>query len=348
MKILKLPHRTADYLCPVNGLCDIYEWKTQSRIPDELIFYCQMGFQVITNKNLIPPKMIFLSSGTLKSQYEFWQDIMGYKIYQSEGKAFTSVMTKIKKLIDNDVPVILFGLDMYHLAYQEKFYQNIHIPGHIVLLVGYDDNEVYVQDNSKTGIQTILNNDLRLAWAEDYEGFSRKNTYFGIEFEGTILNDKTVIEAGLKGMSKRFLEPTVGFMGTKGITSLIKELSLWSNTYNSGMITAIYKHFITFTGSVLPELPKELDEMNSGINNPHRGSRDLMAKALRTYASQYGNDNWKRASVLFEKSGNIINQISNHMVKDILNSYFTDTAKYVELFGIMQNYETEAFHNFLL
>ncbi|MBZ9618468.1 DUF4872 domain-containing protein [Clostridium estertheticum] len=201
--------------------------------------------------------------------------------------------------------------------------------------------------NSKTDIQSILNNDLRLAWSDGYECFSRKNAYFGIEFEGTILNDKTVIEAGLKGMSKRFLEPPVGFMGIKGITSLIKELSLWSNTYNSGMLAAIYKHFITFTGSVLPELPKELNEMNSGINNPHRGSRDLMAKALRTYASQYGNDNWKRASVLFEKSGNIINQISTHMVNDILNSYFTDTAKYVELFGVMLNYETEAFKNLL-
>lgn len=28
MKMLELPHRIADYLCPVNGLCDIYEWKT--------------------------------------------------------------------------------------------------------------------------------------------------------------------------------------------------------------------------------------------------------------------------------------------------------------------------------
>ncbi len=45
MKRLELPHRMADYLCPVNGLCDVYEWKTGKRIPEELIFYAKAGFQ---------------------------------------------------------------------------------------------------------------------------------------------------------------------------------------------------------------------------------------------------------------------------------------------------------------
>ena len=346
MKILEIPHRLADYLCPVNGLCDIYEWKTQRRIPDELIFYCQIGFQMITNKNLIPPKMIFLGSGIGKRQYAFWQDIMGYKIHHSEGRAFTSVMPEIKAFIDNDIPVILFGLDMYHLPYQEKFYQKIHIPGHIVLMVGYDANRVYVHDNSKIGIQAIPNDDLMSAWAEGYPGFSKKNSYFGIASNESVLNDKSVIEAGLKAMAMQFLEPKVGFMGTKGLTRVIKELPLWADTYNNDILKAIFKHFITFTGSVLPELPKELDKMNCGIDNPHRGSRDLMAKALTAYAGQYGNDHWEKASTLFEKSGAIIEQITNYMIKDVLNSNFTDTAKYAELFGLMQHYEVKAFNLF--
>ena len=47
MKRLELPHQLADYLCPVNGLCDVYEWKTGKRIPKELIFYSKAGFQMI-------------------------------------------------------------------------------------------------------------------------------------------------------------------------------------------------------------------------------------------------------------------------------------------------------------
>ncbi|SKC73340.1 Butirosin biosynthesis protein H, N-terminal [Maledivibacter halophilus] len=344
MKILELPHRLADYLCPVNGLCDIYEWKTQSRIPDELVFYCQLGFQIITNENLMPPKMIFLGSGIGKRQYEFWQDIMGYKIYHSEGEIFSSTVEDIKELINNNIPVILFGLDMYHLPYQEKFYQKIHIPGHIVLMVGYDDNEVYIYDNSKIGIQIIPNNDLRLAWEDGYAGFSRKNSYFGIEFSDIVMSDKKVIQAGLKGMAKRFLKPKLGFMGTKGLTKLIKEFSLWRNMYNKDILKDIYMHFIKFTGSVLPELPKQLNKMNSGINNPHRGTRDLMSKALITYSSQYGNENWEKASILFERSGNIIEQVSNYMIKDVLNDDFSNMSKYIELFYAIQNYEVKAFN----
>jgi hypothetical protein len=49
----------------------------------------------------------------------------------------------------------------------------------------------------------------------------------------------------------------------------------------------------------------------------------------------------------FEKSGNIIEQINNHMIKDILNSDFTDTAKYMKLFDILQDYEVKAFNLFL-
>lgn len=56
MKRLELPHRMADYLCPVNGLCDVYEWKAGSRIPEELIFYAKAGFQMISQKRADVPK----------------------------------------------------------------------------------------------------------------------------------------------------------------------------------------------------------------------------------------------------------------------------------------------------
>lgn len=348
MKILELPHKKADYLCPVNGLCDIYEWKTQNRIPDELVFYCQLGFQMISNKNSIPPKMIFLGSGIGKRQYEFWRNIMGYKIHYSEGRTFKSVITKIRELIDSNIPVILFGLDMYHLSYQEKFYHKIHIHGHIILMVGYDDNNVYIHDNSKAGIQIISNDDLKLAWSTGYPGFSKKNTCFGIEFSNEMLNNKKVIEAGLKGMAKRFLDPPVSFMGNKGLTRIIKEFSSWSSIYSEDILKAIYIHFITYTGSVLPEIPKKLNKMNSGIDNPHRGSRDLIARALRAYANQYGNDSWQEASTLFERSGKVIEEITIYMTEDVLNNDFNDTYKYIELFKAMKNYEAEAFRNFLI
>lgn len=85
MKRLELPHRMADYLCPVNGLCDVYEWKTGKRIPEELIFYAKAGFQMISQKRADAPKMIFLGQGSIgKREYEFWKEIIGYEIMFGE------------------------------------------------------------------------------------------------------------------------------------------------------------------------------------------------------------------------------------------------------------------------
>lgn len=347
MNILELPHRLADYLCPINGLNDVYEWKRGSRIPDELLFYCQLGFMDIKNKKSNPPRMIFLGSVIGKRQYEFWQSIMGYNLHRDEGKAFASTLARIKGLIDKRVPVILFGLDMYHLTYHKNFYQKIHIPGHIVLMVGYDNEGVYVHDNSKEGVQAVTYQDLKLAWGEGFPGLAGKNAYFGIEFSDAPMGDKEVISAGLAGMARRYLEPPVGFMGIKGLTRLIKDISFWTDRYSEDSRKAIYTHMVTYTGSVLPMLPEALDSANAGFTNPHRGCRDKMARALRSYAHLYGSRNWLEAAEYFEKSGDMIARITDMMARDILNSDFSASARYADLFRDMRDLEEKAFKCFL-
>lgn len=184
MKRLELPHQLADYLCPVNGLCDVYEWKTGKRIPEELIFYSKAGFQMISQKKATVPKMIFMGQGSIgKREYEFWKGIIGYEVIADEGKCFRTTWKNVRELLNQDIPVILFGLDMFHLPYQSKFYHKLHIPGHVVLMIGYDEANVYVHDNSKTEVQTIPIAELELAWAEDYIGISKKNAYFGIDMK---------------------------------------------------------------------------------------------------------------------------------------------------------------------
>jgi hypothetical protein len=347
MKILELPHRLADYLCPVNGLADIYEWKRKSRIPDELLFYCQLGFMDVVNRNACPPRMVFLGCTIGKRQYIFWQDIMGYKLYHSEGKAFATALAEVKELIDRNIPAILFGLDMYHLPYHEKFYHKVHIPGHIVLMAGYDDGHVYVQDNSKTGLQAVPFGDLKLAWAQGFAGLAAKNATYGIEFYDTAADDRAVVQSGLESMAWRYLAPPVGFMGAKGLSRLIKSFPSWANAYDADTIKAIYTHMVTFTGSVLPMPPEELDPSGAGFHNPHRGCRDRMAKALRAYAGQYGDGKWLEAADRFEESGAVIQRITDSMVRDILSGNFSDTAKYAELFASMRTCEENAHRCFL-
>ena len=79
----------------------------------------------------------------------------------------------------------------------------------LALMVGYDEKNVYVHDNSKIGVQTIPVDDLRLAWANDYIGISKRNAYFGIDMKSPkgIAMSHFYLRAVLlnKKLSKKFL-----------------------------------------------------------------------------------------------------------------------------------------------
>lgn len=104
MDSLKLPHRTADYLCPVNGLCDIYEWKTGKRIPEELLFFSRPGFQLISQKRAPCPKMVFFGQGSIgKDQFKYWRGLIGYNLIAGEGKSFKTTMAQVKSLFEQNI-----------------------------------------------------------------------------------------------------------------------------------------------------------------------------------------------------------------------------------------------------
>ncbi|GAA0127498.1 BtrH N-terminal domain-containing protein [Clostridium sp. CTA-19] len=344
MKILRLPHRVVDYLCPVNGLCDIYEWKTGKRIPEELIFYSATGFQLISQKRANPPKMIFLGSCSIgKRQYEFWKEFMGYDIIADEGKTFKKTLEKVKKLIDKEIPVIIFGVDMYYLKYHEKFYHKIHITGHVILMVGYDEDYIYIHDNSKEKIQKVSYDDLKLAWENNFIGISKKNAYFGIDFTNINYNRKSVLEAAFKNNAENYLCSNLGFIGMRGFERFIKEFDTWNTIFDKDKLREIYIHLITYTGSVLPGVPKELNENDPEIDdNSHKACRDKLAKALNENCDKLGNENWKVASKLYEESGCIIEQIVQGFIQDVIENSYNNANKYIKLFKNIKCIEKKA------
>lgn len=344
MKILKIPHQLADYLCPINGLCDIYEWKTGNRIPDDLLFYSKAGFQLISQKRATPPKMIFFGQSSIgKREYNYWKNLIGYEIVSNEGRTFKTTLKEIQSLLDNDVPTILFGLDMYHLPYQQKFYHECHIPGHVVLMVGYDEKNVYVHDNSKIGVQTVPVDNLRLAWANDYIGISKRNAYFGIDMKSPNHDISHIIQQGISRNANLYLNAPLGFIGIKGMSKFIKEFPSWEKTFSEEELKNIYSHFVEYSGSVLPELPHELSNHNSGIDNPHRASRDKLAAALLNYKSTFGTPHWEEAAHHFQLSGAIIESIVSGFVEDIQHQTFSRADRYIPLFEKLKEVEREAF-----
>ena len=43
---------------------------------------------------------------------EFWKGIIGYEVIAGEGKCFWTTWKNVRELLNQDIPVILFGLDI--------------------------------------------------------------------------------------------------------------------------------------------------------------------------------------------------------------------------------------------
>lgn len=292
MKLLKIPHRLADYLCPINGLCDIYEWKTGNRIPDDLLFFSKAGLGLISQKRAIPPKMIFLGQCSIgKKEYNYWKDMIGYEIIANEGKTFKTTLKEIQALVDQEIPVA----------------------------------------------------DLRLAWANDYIGISKRNAYFGIDMKAPNHDISHILKQGISRNADLYLNAPLGFIGQRGIDRLIKELPSWEKTFSQQELKNIYLHFVEYSGSTLPEIPSELSGHDSGIDNSHRGSRDKLAAALLKYRSAFGTPEWEKAAYHFQESGALIESIVSGFIADIQHQTFGNADRYIPLFEKLKETEAEAF-----
>lgn len=347
MKILNIPHKTADYLCPVNGLCDMYEWKSGSRLPDQLMHGINIGFNLISNKYGPIPKMINLGSRSIgKQYYDFMSECIGYDMICDEGKKFDETLKAVINLVDNDIPAVIFGLDMYYLKYQEMFYNKVHIEGHIILMVGYDEENIYILDNSKEDVQKVNFEELKQAWSKDYLGISKKNCYFGMKFNNLECDRRVVLTKALRKNAEEFLNLNGSSSGVNGLDMLINEFHKWNGIYGEETMRQIYINFIMFTSSVVPSLPKELDK-NAYIEDSWMAGRDKMAAELRKNYAVMGCDKWLEAAELFEQSGKIIRQINKGFLNDVMNSNFKESEKYILLFKELKKTEIEAQKCFL-
>ncbi len=227
MKLIKLPHKVCDMTCMINGLEDMYEWKTGIRMPDRFLLYMSgmAGFIYLKHKHAATPRMILWATRA-SSQYERLEDIVGYRWSMAENRGFQFSLKRAKGHIDAGMPVIMGALDMYHLPYYEKFYHNIHVPIHYVLMVGYDDQRevVLVQDCGRSEVESVPYGELEQAWGVNTPGLSKKNTLFAFEFSDDIADIETIARQALRRHSDFMLNPPTSMFGLKGMRKLAREL----------------------------------------------------------------------------------------------------------------------------
>jgi hypothetical protein len=345
MKLIHLPHKVADYACPINGIEDQYEWKTGVRLPGYFLMDLSMiGFTMIKMKTAPAPRMVCWGMKTGKTQHEFLSDIMGYRWTWSEGTGYKSAWSRVKESVDRGVPALIGLLDMYHLPYFEKMYHRVHIPQHYVLMVGYDDAQqlAYVQDNSRQEVQAVPYSDLREAWNVHNPGQGIKNTYAILEFNENPAGYEQIVRNGLTKRAKMFLDPQLSFMGIKGMRKLADEFAGWPAVLSEQQLQDSIRFLVTFTCSVVPMLPQRMLPFKLDQADPHQATRDRFAAELVQLAGQFHQPEWSQAAVHFKRSGDRIQELTDCCVDYLMQSTspFVDGSKILQ--GIVSE-EEQAF-----
>ncbi len=344
LKLLKLPHKVCGLTCMINGLEDLYEQKTGNRLPDWLLFYLSgmVGFVYIKNKNAPTSRMVFWGLQIAKYQYEELADLVGFRWQMVANHSFSYTLRGVKQAINEGSAALLGALDMYHLPYYDRFYHQIHVPIHHVLMVGYDEEQevVLVQDCDRAEVQAVPYGDLEAAWNVNVPGLGQRNTFYYFAFDGDVANIETIVRRGLQKRAAAMLESPVSILGIKGMKKLARDLPAWTEELSPQHVEASLRHLAEFTGFP-PVPPVRLTGYDAPDN--HRGGRDNFARLLRQLAQSYGGPAWSEAGDWFDRSGQELEQLTNSVV-DYLLGECTSLNRASASVAKIASLEEQAFH----
>lgn len=320
-KIIQINHTPCDYECMWNGIEDLYQNKSGKTLPKHFFFSISgIGNFVYLKQNKgILKRQASWNDGRTKQMYSLVCDMIGFQYKHIEGRTFGYAMKKAKEQIDSNKPVILGCLDMYYLKYYPKFYEQVHIPIHYVMMIGYDDEKrcAYILDCGVKEVQEISYELLEKALAVEKTVLSDKNAVCTIEFQENLKSVIEIAKLAFYQKAKRMLEPEVGFIGIKGMRKLAKEFCGWKDELTQSEYEEALRNIVMFSGTV-PALPNRLLGDESDDNILHKGAREKLASVLKKLGQDYQIDYWVVSADYFLQSGEIIEKMTNQIVEYLL------------------------------
>lgn len=301
-RLVNLPHIKHESTCYVNGLYDILTWYGANYeyflLP---IIGGMAGFAYLKFKKAKPPLMVYWGNSP-KYLLQELGEIIGYEQEIVEGKSWKTSFQKIKDTIDKEIPVVAGALDMYYLHYYADLYNKIHVPIHYVLITGYDDEtkKFFIHDCSYEQLQEVSYNDLMMSLGTKVPGMSKKNTIRIFKLPEKLPSELEVAEKGLKHKAERMLNPPTSMVGIAAMRRLAKDIKKWDNK-------ECFNHMVAYAGTTPPLIPDDLNECN--------GLRFEQSRLLKRLGMKYDRRNWIEAGKLFEKSRELIVELSKNALR---------------------------------
>lgn len=341
-KIIEMPHHVDDYECMWNGIEDLYIQRTRETLPPNLFFVlasfgsvCYLKTPASTLK-----RMIALGDGRTRKMYEFLAPIVGFDYKEYNYDSFEKALNKAKIEIDQGFPVVIGTLDMSYLPYYPKLYHHGSIPFHYVLMVGYDENQIFIQDCGREGQIALDNSDLKLAWNASFPGLSKPFSLFTIRMNQSKQKEEIVKEA-LQKKAKAFLNPPVGFVGHKGMDKFINDFPNYLEEFSKEDLDMILLNMVQFMGTV-PTIPNAL----KGIDVPDKvkfyGGFDKVSRVLNELGNEFENPKWLEAAQVLEKGCLLVEKIKEVIVGHLLGED-EKMEEIPKLFANIKNLMSSAF-----
>jgi len=310
-KLIELPHAVCPYTCMVNGIRDVYQWRTGQRLPDEFMMITSgmAGFVYLKHKRAKPPFMVFWGQ-SLKQQYKNLEQIFGLKVHINEGRSFAFALKLVKREIDAGNPVVVGPLDLFHLEYRPEFFHKVHAFPHFALAVGYSDLErkIFLHDCDLPGVQELSYENLELAWERDEPGYIRRNAVITFSIPEEPLEFRELVRKGLLLKAEQMLNPPISNFGVPGLRKLAQEFPRWEEFLREEDYRSALELMVMYANTP-PTLAPE-------INN-FTGRRKEFSKLLMELSALTGMKGLTSVAEAFASSGEIIRRIS-HILLDWL------------------------------
>jgi len=191
-----------------------------------------------------------------------------------EGDDFETAWDEVTARVDEDDPVLLF-LDPAPLEYLPE---QAHVPPHVAVLIGYDDETAYLSDAAVETRQAVSHSTLSDAWSSD-RFVDLTNEYLVVTRAGRTADDTDAAAAGLRSAATYMLDPLQvkrdargpGREGLPALRSFADALATWSDRSDpTGPVRAAHRSIDEHgDGSAFRSLYAEsLDALGQRTNLP--------------------------------------------------------------------------------
>jgi hypothetical protein len=225
---LTIPHRPAHGMCPVNGIRDLIHWRSGRDWSNEFVHGLGQGggFAYLSFDRADPPRQVYWGNASAR-QHAYLAELLeaGYTVV--EDRSFKLAWRRAREALDEGTPPLLGPLDMFYLPYCSGLYRQRHIPMHYVLMVGYDDERVYVHDTNQEGVQTIPLEELQLAWDVSAPGLGKRNRLAIVRLPDELAPTGALVRKALADQCWTMLNPPVSLLGIPAMQKLAREIVRW-------------------------------------------------------------------------------------------------------------------------